>query len=251
MKHSFKQVAVAIGLVLGLVAGGAQADEVKAAVAANFTDVTKKLTPIFKEKTGHDLVASFGSSGKLTSQIENGAPFEVFLSADAARPKRLAESGMASTPFTYAVGKLALWSADPAKVDGEGEVLKSEFSKLAIANPKTAPYGAAAMEVLANLKLADSVTPRLVQGDSIAQTFQFVSTGNAEIGFVALSQVKALAPEEAGSVWVVPQELYAPIKQDATLLKKGEESAAAKAFLEFLQSPEAKAVIEQYGYGTE
>lgn len=242
---------VLIGLALG---NPVRAAEVKAAVAANFTDVTKKLAPLFAETTGHALIASFGSSGKLVSQIENGAPFEVFLSADAARPQRLEENGhaVAGTRFTYAVGKLVLWSAHPDKVAAAGEVLRGDdFNKVAVANPKTAPYGAAAIEALTNLGLLEQVRPRLVQGDSIAQAFQFVATGNADLGFVALSQVMALkAADEAGSRWLVPQELYAPIAQDAVLLKAGEGSATARAFLDFLQGPEAKELIRAFGYET-
>lgn len=236
-------------LALGL-AGTVEAAEVKAAVAANFTDVTQKLAPLFQKRTGHTLVASFGSSGKLVSQIENGAPFEVFLSADAERPRALEAKGaaVAGTRFTYAVGKLVLWSADPAKVDTEGEVLKGEFNKIAIANPRSAPYGTAAEQALSKLGLLERIRPRYVQGDSIAQTFQFAATGNADLAFVALSQVKALEKGKAGSSWVVPQALYDPIDQDAVLLKAGAGSAAAKAFLAFLQGEEARGVIVAFGY---
>jgi len=246
--------ALLASLLFGLVLGNpVRAAEVKAAVAANFTDVTKRLAPLFAEKTGHTLIASFGSSGKLVSQIENGAPFEVFLSADAARPQRLEGNGhaLAGTRFTYAVGKLVLWSADPGKVDAAGMVLAGDtFNKVAVANPETAPYGAAAIETLTNLGLIARVRPKLVQGDSISQAFQFVATGNADLGFVALSQVMALEGDKAGSRWLVPQALYAPIAQDAVLLQAGEGSAAARAFLDFLQGPEAKAVIQAFGYET-
>lgn len=232
----------------------AMADEVKVAVAANFTDVTQKLAPLFEQQTGHTLRASFGSSGKLYAQIEHGAPFAVFLSADAERPARAEAAGLAVTGsrFTYAYGKVVLWSATPGRVDDQGAVLKEgKFARLAIANPKTAPYGAAAEQVMAKLGVLMALKPKLVQGDSIAQTMQFALSGNAELGFVALSQVQGLAPEQAGSRWVVPQDLYEPIAQQAVLLQKGADSVAARAFLQFLRSAAAKTVIQRYGYATE
>jgi len=233
-------------------AAPAFADKVNVAVAANFTAAMNEIAPLFTEATGHEAVVSFGSTGKLYTQIQNGAPFGVFLAADAKRPA-LAEKdglGVTGTRFTYALGRLALWSKDPALVDDRGEVLKGgKFTHLAIANPKTAPYGAAAVEVIAKLGLDQALEPKLVRGDNIAQTYQFVATGNAELGFVALAQIALLDGAERGSAWRVPQELYAPIEQQAVLLKRDEGNPAAKAFLEFLRGPEASAVIERFGYG--
>ncbi len=244
--NGFKALAAASALLL---AGNAQAAVVKAAVAANFTAAMKEIAANYQKASGDKVLLSFGSTGKLYAQIKNGAPFDLFLAADQRRPKLLVASGDADGRFTYAVGKLVLWSAKPGLVDGKGEVLKhGAFAKLAIANPKTAPYGAAAMEVIDHLGLAAVLTPKLVRGDSIAQTQQFVATENAELGFVAKAQV-VLQP--GGSRWEVPQSLYSPIRQDAVLLKRGEGNGAAKAFLAYLKGPAAKAVIEKYGYGVE
>ncbi|EXJ16575.1 molybdate ABC transporter substrate-binding protein [Imhoffiella purpurea] len=225
------------------------ADEVKVAVAANFTAAMKEIAAAFEKSSGHTTQVSFGSSGKLYTQIVNGAPFEVFLSADQARPQKLVEEGAASGEFTYAVGKLVLWSTDPELIGDGPEVLSGDkFEKLAIANPKTAPYGAAAVEVMKSLGLAERLQPKLVQGDNIAQTYQFVATKNAELGFVALAQT---VKDGSGSSWTVPEDLYSPIRQDAVLLEKGEGNAAAAALIEYLKGPEAQAVIEKYGYGVE
>lgn len=227
----------------------AAAGEAKAAVAANFTAPMKEIAAAFEKATGHRVLVSFGSTGKIYAQIEHGAPFDVFLAADQKHPKLLEEKGAASGRFTYSVGKLVLWSADPGLVDDEGAVLKSDgWQHLAMANPKTAPYGAAAMQVLAKLGLAEVVAPRLVQGDNIAQTQQFVSTKNAELGFLALAQV---ALDASGSRWLVPGALYDPIRQDAVLLDKGKDNPAAAALMDYLKGPETRAVIERYGYGLE
>jgi molybdate transport system substrate-binding protein len=226
-----------------------QAAEVKVAVAANFTAAMKEIVAAFEAATGHSLLVSYGSTGKIYAQIVNGAPFEVFLAADQARPQRLVEEGRASGRFTYAVGRLVLWSADPELVDAEGAVLRrAEFRRLAIANPVTAPYGAATAQVLEGLNLMQSLESRLVRGDNIAQTYQFVVTRNAELGFVAQAQV-ALQP--MGSRWPVPLELYDPIRQDVVLLQKGRDNPAARALMDYLAGPEARAVIERFGYGVE
>jgi molybdate transport system substrate-binding protein len=241
-------------LMLGGLAHAAAAGEVKLAVAANFTDVTNTLAPLFASETGHTLVASFGSTGKLYAQVENGAPFEVLLAADDVRPSKAEAEGLAvtGTAFTYAYGKLVLWSAQSGYATAGVDVLKQAgFERLAIANPKTAPYGAAAEQVLVNLGLHDTLAAKLVRGDSIAQTMQFALTGNAQLGFVAMSQVKALPPEKAGSSWEVPQGLYDPIAQQAVLLKKGEHNPAAHAFMTFLRSATAKEVIRRYGYAVD
>jgi molybdate transport system substrate-binding protein len=227
--------------------GYSSADQVKVAVAANFTAAMKEIAKGFEQSTGHRALISYGSTGKLYAQIVNGAPFGVFLAADQVRPQRLEQAGKASRRFTYATGKLVLWSADPDTVDPEGNVLREgEFRHLAIANPKTAPYGSAAMEVLGKLGLEANVRPRLVRGDSIAQTHQFVATGGAQLGFVALAQ---LALMEEGSQWEVPQSLYPPIHQDAVLLSAGEDQPAALALLDYLAGEEAGAVIRRFGYG--
>lgn len=238
----------ALGLVLpALVPTGAMAGSTHVAVAANFTEAAKEIAAAFKTKTGHEAILSFGSSGQFYTQIQQSAPFEIFLSADDERPKKLADEALAvrESVFTYAIGKLVLWSKDPQGVTGEETLKANAFSKISIANPSAAPYGAAGIETLKALQLYDAVEPKIVMGNSIAQTFQFVDTGNAELGFVALSQ---LAGKSQGSRWLVPQTLYAPIRQDAVLLKNGATNDAATAFMAFLKGPEAKAIIEKYGY---
>lgn len=241
-----------IALISTLVIGQAFAEEVQIAVAANFTAPIEEIGKAFYKSTGHQLKVSTGASGKFYAQIKNGAPFQVFLSADEDKPSLLEKDGLAvqGTRFTYAVGKLVLWSADPAVVDAKGQVLlMSSFNKLAVANPKTAPYGEAAMETLNALKLKSLLEPKMVMGENISQTYQFVATGNAAIGFVALSQVTKGNRMTSGSAWVVPERLYSPIKQDAVLLVNGKDSAAARQFLIFLRGAEATKVIKSYGYG--
>lgn len=230
----------------------AGADELQVAVAANFTAPIKALAPEFEKATGHKLQLSFGSTGKFYAQIRNGAPFEVLLAADETTPARLVEEGaaLAGSRFTYAIGKLALWSAQAGYVDERGEVLKTGgFRHLAIANPKLAPYGAAAVATLRALGLLDAVRGKLVQAEDIAQTHQFVASGNAELGFVALSQVQKAGKLAAGSAWVVPAGLYPPIRQDAVILAPGRGKAAALALMNYLKSDKARAVIASYGYG--
>ncbi|MDQ0324199.1 molybdate transport system substrate-binding protein [Rhodopseudomonas julia] len=243
---------LAAGLVvaaISLPASMAAAAETNVAVAANFTEAAKEIAAAFKEKTGDEAALSFGSTGQLYTQISQDAPFEVFLAADDERPAKAVVEGYAveGSEFTYAIGKIVLWSTDTDLVSGEETLKSGDFNKISIANPTTAPYGAAAVEAMKALGVYDDLEPKIVQGNNIAQAFQFVQTGNAELGFVALSQIAA---SDEGSRWEVPADLYTPIKQDAVLLKKGEESAAAKAFLDFLKGPEAGAIIEKYGYGT-
>ncbi|MGZ4958473.1 MAG: molybdate ABC transporter substrate-binding protein [Methylomonas sp.] len=221
------------------------------AVAANFNKPMTEIAAEFEKATGHTAKLSFGSSGKFVSQIENGAPFEVFLSADESNTLKLEQSGVTvpGSRFVYAEGKLVLWSATPGLVDAQGTVLNSgNFKHLAAADPKLAPYGVAAMDVLASLGLKEKLQPMIVLGENIAQTYQFVSTGNAELGFIALSQVFENGTITSGSAWIVPANHYAPIKQSAILLKLGAENPAAKALLEFLKSQPALAIIKKYGY---
>ena len=238
---------VAALAVLGALASPAQAGQTNVAVAANFTEPVKEIAALFKQKTGHEAILSFGASGPLLAQIAHEAPFQVFLSADEERPKAAVEQGLAikSTLLTYAVGKLVLWSRVLDVSNGSAALKAASFSKLAIANPNAAPYGRAAIEAMQALNLYDALKAKIVQGNSIAQTFQFVDTKNAELGFVALSQLFGVTE---GTRWLVPQNLYAPIRQDAVLLKKGENDEASKAFLEFLKGPEARAIIEKFGY---
>lgn len=243
-----RAVILALGSIWAL---SVQAGEVQVAVAANFAGPFQKIAAVFQAETGHTTKVSVGSTGKFYTQIKEGAPFEVLLAADQETPKKLEDEGLAvkGQGFTYAKGKLVLWSAKEGFVDGKGAVLKKgSFSHLAVANPKLAPYGAAGLETLKALGLTDALTPRIVQGDNIAQAFQFIATGNAELGFVALSQVGSPDKPAGGSYWVVPAKLYAPILQDATLLKKGEGNAAAAALLKFLQGDKAHIIIKAFGY---
>jgi molybdate transport system substrate-binding protein len=239
----------AVLVLAALPARPALARQVQAAVAANFTAPAKEIAAAFEKAGGAHVALSFGSSGAFYSQIAHGAPFEVFLSADAERPQKAEKAGLgvAGARFTYAVGKLVLYSKTPGLVDGKGAVLKAgRFARLAIAEPTTAPYGAAAVEALQHLGVWDAVQPKIVKGSDITQAYQFTATGAADLGFVALSQVIA---EPGGSRWIVPESLHAPIAQQAILLIPGKDDAAAKAFLAFLKGPQARAIIERYGYG--
>ncbi len=233
--------------MLLLAVSGAKAAQINVAVAANFTEPAKEIAAAFKRKTGHEAVLSFGASGQFYTQITQGAPFQVFLSADDARPRKLVEDGLAvpGSRFTYAIGKLVLWSRTPGLVKGEETLREGDFAKLSICNPAAAPYGLAAVEAMKSLRLYEAMQPKLVEGATITQAYQFVETGNAELGFVALSQ---LTGNDAGSRWIVPQELYPPIRQDVVLVKSAADNEAANAFIAFLKEPEARAVIEKYGY---
>jgi molybdate transport system substrate-binding protein len=229
----------------------AHADTVSVAVAANFTAPMQKIAAAFEADTGHKAELSFGATGKFHAQITNGAPFQILLAADDTTPARLEKEGkaVANSRFTYAIGTLVLWSAQPGTVDAQGAVLKTgDFRHLAIANPKLAPYGLAAMQVMDKLGVTARLQPRFVQGENIAQTYQFVSTGNAQLGFVALSQVMADGRITGGSAWQVPAELHEPIRQDAALLTPGKDSAAAAALLQYLRGDKARAIIRSYGY---
>jgi molybdate transport system substrate-binding protein len=233
----------------------ASADEALVAVAANFSEVVERLAANFESASGHSLTVTTGSTGKLYAQIRNGAPFDVLLAADQRRPELLEKEGraVAGSRFTYAVGRLTLWSPDPERVTADGaETLRSgAFRKLAIANPDLAPYGAAARETLTALGLLDTLGDRVVMGENIGQAHALVATGNAELGFVALSFVLSPRNRTPGSRWDVPQDLHAPIRQDAVLLIRAADNPAARAFLDYLKSAEARAVIESFGYGVE
>lgn len=241
-------LAAALGLLAAAGSHGAQAGEVRVAVAANFTQAAKEIGALYERASGNKVLFSFGSTGQLFTQISQGAPFEVFLAADEARPKRAVEEGLAvkGSRFTYATGRIVLYSRDDGLVQGQETLKAGRFAKLAIANPATAPYGAAAVQAMRRLGLYDVLKPKLVQGNNIAQAYQFVASGNAELGFVALSQV---ADQGQGSRWLVPETLYEPIAQDAVLLTRGAESQAARAFLAFLRGEQARAVKQKYGYG--
>lgn len=229
----------------------AQADEVQVAVAANFTGPMQVIAPLFERDTGHKAIPSFGATGKFYAQVVNGAPFEVLLAADDETPARMVKEGhaVAGTPFTYAIGTLVLWSAKADFVDDKGEILKKGgFRHLAIANPKTAPYGAAALQAMGRLGVADNLKPLFVQGENIAQTQQFVATGAAELGFIAYSQVIKNGRIGSGSGWIVPAKLYDPIRQDAVILARGRDKPAALALLNYLKGDKAKAIIRSFGY---
>ena len=232
-----------------------EAAEVQVAVAANFAAPMQKIAAAFEKDTGHKAVLSFGATGKFYAQIRHGAPFAVLLAADDETPARLIKEGLgvAGSAYTYAIGQLVLWSAQPGLVDGQGAVLADLAAgklsaKVAVADAKLAPYGAAAMQVLQQRGLTEKLRPHLVTGENIAQTFQFVKTGNAVLGFVALSQVMVDGQVSSGSAWVVPAALHAPIRQDAVLLKAGATNPAAQALLQYLRSDGARAVIRSHGY---
>ncbi|MNF50467.1 Molybdate-binding periplasmic protein precursor [compost metagenome] len=231
--------------------GSASAAEVQVAVAANFTAPIQAIAKGFEKDTGHKLIAAYGATGQFYTQIKNGAPFEVFLAADDTTLAKLEKEGDAvpGSRFTYAIGTLVLWSAQDGYVDAKGEVLKNgQYKHLSIANPKTAPYGLAATQVLDKLGLTQAVKPKLVEGQNITQALQFISSGNAELGFVALSQVYKDGKITNGSAWIVPADMHAPIRQDALMLKKGEANPAAKALVDYLKGPKAAEVIKSYGY---
>ena len=228
-----------------------QAEEVHLAVAANFTAPIKIIAANFEKETRHKLIVTLGATGKFYAQIGNGAPFDVFLSADDETPERLEKEGnaVAGTRFTYATGRLALWSAQANFVDAKGDVLKTgAFAHIAIAAPKIAPYGAAAIEALKHLGLLTALEPKFVQGESIGQTFNFIATGNALLGFVALSQVMEVGRIRIGSAWIVPAQMHTALRQDVALLAKGKTNAGAAAFMSYLKADKTLAVIRSYGY---
>ena len=239
------QAALATALV-----SAAHAGEVSVAVAANFTAPMQKLGAMFEKQTGNKVVISSGATGKFYAQIVNGAPFDVLLAADDTTPEKLEKEGkgVKGTRYTYAIGQLVLWSPRDNYVDSEGKVLNTDFDHISVANPKLAPYGQAAVEALTKMNLLDKVKPRFVTGENIAQTYQFVATGNAPLGFVALSQVMTDGKVTKGSHWIVPASMHEPIRQDAILLNKGENNETAKELLQYLKSEPAREVIRTYGY---
>ncbi len=228
-----------------------QAGEVRVAVAANFTAPMQQIAPLFEQASGHKLSLSFGSTGKFYAQIKQGAPYDAFIAADTKTPQKLEGDGLTvpGSRFVYALGKLVLWSAQPGYVDSKGAVLRAgKFNKLAIADPKLAPYGAAAQETLEAHGLWQVLQPKLVKGENITQTYQFAATGNAELGFIALSQITKAGKVSEGSWWIVPSHYYSPIEQSAVMLSSAQDAAATNAFLAFLKGPQAAAVIRSYGY---
>lgn len=242
-------IRLSLTMALFMIAGLATAGEVRLAIAANFHDTAEHLATRFEETTGHSTRISYGSTGKLYAQIRHGAPFDAFLAADQARPQRVEQDGLAvpGSRFTYAVGKLVLWSPDPAAFTDPAAYLRSgKFRRLAIANPRTAPYGLAARQTLEHLGLWANLENRLVRGESISQAFQFVATGNASAGFVALAQTRD--DHDGGAFWEVPASHHEPIAQQAVLLERGRNNEAARAWLDFLRSREAQDIIRQYGY---
>ncbi len=225
--------------------------EVRVAVAANFAAPMRQIAAAFERETGHRAVVAIGSTGSFYAQIRHGAPFQVLIAADAATPRRLEQEGLAvpGSRLTYAVGRLALWSARPGVVDEQGRVLEAgQYDRIAVANPRLAPYGAAAMQVMERRGVLAAVGGKLVQGESVAQAYQFVATGNAALGFVALSQVQAEGRITSGSAWVIPQALHDPILQEAVLLIPGRDQPAARALLAYLRSAPARAVLRAHGY---
>ncbi|MGI4880460.1 MAG: molybdate ABC transporter substrate-binding protein [Janthinobacterium lividum] len=242
------RIAYASVLTTIVVAAPLSAAETQVAVAANFTEPAKEIAAAYRKATGNTAVLSFGSSGAFYTQMSHGAPFEVFLSADADRPKKAEQDGLGvpGSRFTYAIGRLVLYSTTPGLVDDQGAVLKTgKFTHLSIADPTAAPYGAAAIQTMQKLKLYDTLTPKIVKGSSITQAYHFVATGTAEIGFVAQSQVINVP---GGSRWLVPTTFHKPIDQQAVLLWTGAKNPAAAAFVKFLKGPEAVSIIKRYGY---
>lgn len=241
---------VAATLAIMLAAAAARAEEATVAIAANFAEPMERLEAMFERRSGHALKPVIGSTGKLYAQITNGAPFDVLLAADRERPARLEEDGhgLAGSRFTYALGRLALWSADPDLIEGEQTLRAGSFRHLAIANPKLAPYGLAARQTLEALGLWQHLQPKVVRGENVGQAFQMVETANAELGLIALSYVMSARNATSGSRWDVPADLHEPIRQDAILLEHGADNSAARAFLDFVRQPEAQAVLERFGY---
>ena len=240
----------ALLLLIPALAPTAGADEVSVAVAANFTAPMQRIAAEFEKASGNKVLASYGSTGQLYAQIRNGAPFEILLAADEEVPAKLILEGsaVAGSQFNYALGKLVLWSADNDFIGTSGSVLgQGGFDRIAVVNPKTAPYGAAAIETMKALAVRDDLQANVVMAETVVQAYQFVKSGNVKLGFIALSQILKDGQIE-GSAWIVPASLYKPIRQDAVILDKGRDKPAALAFAAFLKSDAAKAMIKSYGY---
>jgi molybdate transport system substrate-binding protein len=249
MKHPIYRLFTVLALTMA--PWSLWAAQAQVAVAANFSAPIKLIAAEFERDTGHQLALSFAATGQFYAQIRNGAPFDVLLAADDETPQRLEKEGwaIAGTRYTYATGQLVLWSKKPGYVDTRGDVLRhGAFDKIAMANPKLAPYGAAALQTLAQLGLLDRISPKIVEGANIGQAYQFVLSGNAPLGFVALSQVMNQGQITAGSAWVIPDSLHDPIRQDAVLLRPGKDNPAAQALLEYLRTDKAKVMIRSWGY---
>ena len=255
MTQLFSRISVTLWLLLYFISPRLViAESLTIAVASNFADTAKHLVEEFEMNSGHEAQLILGSSGRFFAQISNGAPFDIFLSADREKPSALVEAGLArpESRFTYAIGRLALWSRDEMLVSGDVSVLQTDsFRKVAIANPRLAPYGKAAREVLNEYGLYNELSARLVQGENIAQAFQFVFTGNAELGFVSLSQVMKGGALASGSAWIIPENLHLPIRQDAVILTNAVSAGATEAFMNFMKTPRSRAIIASYGYGLE
>lgn len=240
-----------LGLMILSVSAFAAAETVHVAVAANFVEPLKNISEQFEKSTGHQVTITSGSTGKIYAQIKNGAPYDLFLAADAKTPAKLEQENaiVPKSRFTYAIGKLALWSAKPDYIDNQGNILKKpSFSHIAIASPKLAPYGLAAMQTLEKMGLDKLLQPKIVQGENIGQTYQFIASGNAELGFVALSQIYKDGKVKSGSAWIVNTQNYDPIRQDAVMLPKAQDNAAASALMKYLKSDAAHQVLQSYGY---
>ena len=254
MDISFKNSVYRILLVFSISSAGiVRAETATIAIASNFGEVARHLVDEFESISGHDLTLVMGASGRFYAQISNGAPFDAFLSADSDKPAELIESGLAlsDSVFTYAIGRLALWSNDETLVKDNASALSISGShKIAYANPRLAPYGKAALEVIKALSLFNVLEGKLVQGENIAQTYQFVFTGNADLGFVALSQILQGGTLGSGSAWVIPKSLHSPIRQNAVLLARARDNLAANEFMRFLKMPASRSIIRSYGYET-
>jgi molybdate transport system substrate-binding protein len=250
--HPFKiMIRLTVLALASLSAIHSHAEDIQVAVAANFGAPVKSLAIQFEKETGHRVAVTLGSTGRFYAQIKNGAPFDALLAADQETPDKLERQGLAvaGSRFTYAVGRLVLWSPRPGFVDDRGEVLsKGGFTHLAIANPRLAPYGRAAMETLQALGLLERFQPKLVMGENIAQAYQFAATGSAELGLVALSQVMEDGAIRSGSAWPVPARFHTPIRQDAVMLNKGRSKPAVQEWLRFLKSAPARETIRRFGY---
>jgi len=250
--RQFNLWSISAALLFSTVAGSVNAGEVNAAVAANFSAPVQQIATLFEKETGNTVKLSFGSTGKFYSQIKEGAPFDVLLAADEKTPALMEHENLAVTNsrFVYAIGKLVLWSAKAGYVDEKGAVLSNgSYNKLSYADPKLAPYGLAARETLQKLNLWEKVQSKLVTGESITQAYQFAATGNAELAFIALSQITKDGKVTEGSWWIVPADLYSPIKQAAVQLSAAKDKVTAQAFLAYLKSEKAVAIIRSFGYG--